>query len=191
MPAVFLDRDGVLMEDIPLLTDCDRIRILPGVAGALHRLGATGFRLVVITNQAIVARGLMPESGVQRMNIRLSQLLVQQGAPAIDAFYFCPHHPNATLPAYRVECSCRKPEPGLIFQAAADHSLDLKRSFFVGDRPTDILAGARAGCRTVLVQTGMKKMLLIETARPLERVVQPDQVCRDLAEAVAWILEVR
>jgi D-glycero-D-manno-heptose 1,7-bisphosphate phosphatase len=187
--AVFLDRDGVLIEDVPLMTRWDQISLIAGAAQALRYLGEVGFKLIVVSNQAIVARGLLRESDICAMNRRIAELLVRDGAPPIHGFYFCPHHPNATLLAYRQTCNCRKPEPGLLLTAAREHDVDLKASFVVGDRLTDILAGARAGCRTVLVQTGAHDAPLIETGSPIHDVITPDHVCRNLGEAAKWILE--
>ena len=188
--AVFLDRDGVLIEDCHLLTDPANIRVLPGVPPALLRLQEAGFRLIVVTNQAVVARGLATEDDVHRLCAQVSTRIEQQGGPPIDAFYICPHHPNATLTSYRVSCDCRKPRPGLFFRAAADHGLDLNRSFMVGDRVSDTIAGARAGCRTVLVATGAHLSPPIESdeAMDLEQ-TQPSYSCAGLPEAVNWILE--
>jgi D-glycero-D-manno-heptose 1,7-bisphosphate phosphatase len=144
----------------------------------------------VISNQTVVARGLVTEQEVCVINAEMERLLEQAGGPHLDGFYFCPHHPNATLPAYRIACQCRKPRPGLLLQAAHEHNLDLSASFAVGDRITDIIAGARAGCRTVLVQTGAHLAPPIETNEPLDPSTQPDYTCADLAEAARWILEV-
>jgi len=188
-PAVFLDRDGVLIEDVPLLTDWKHIRVLAGAAQALQRLGAAGFKLIVVSNQAIVARGLLREDEVCAMNGRIAGLLKEAGAPGIDGFYFCPHHPHATLPEYRLNCSCRKPEAGLFFMAARDHQVDLNASFVVGDRLTDIIAGAKAGCRTVWVLTGAHEAPPIETADPVDPQIVPDHICPSLSEAADWILE--
>ncbi len=186
--AVFLDRDGVLVEDAGLLTRAADFRLLPGVPAALTALKNAGFRLVVVTNQTIVARGLATEQDVVTLNAHLQRLLTQAGAPPLDGCYFCPHHPKATLPAYRVDCECRKPKPGLLLRAAQEHGLDLGSSFAVGDRITDIIAGARAGCRTILVQTGRHTEAPIETAEPLDTSIQPDHTCADLPGAAAWIL---
>jgi D-glycero-D-manno-heptose 1,7-bisphosphate phosphatase len=186
--AIFLDRDGVLIEDIHLLTNPEDIRVLEGVPQALRSLQGTGFRLIVISNQAVVARGLLTEQEVYAINEKMEHLLEQAGGPHLDGFYFCPHHPNATLPAYRIACECRKPRPGLLLRAAREHNLNLGASFVVGDRITDIIAGARAGCRTVLVQTGKHMAPLIETVDLLDGSVQPDYVCSDLKAAAVWIL---
>ena len=189
--AVFLDRDGVIIEDVHLLTHPGDIRILEGVPQALSSLQEAGFRLIVISNQTVVARGLVTEQEVYAINAEMEDLLEQAGAPHLDGFYFCPHHSNATLPAYRMDCECRKPRPGLLLRAAREHNLNLGASFVVGDRITDIIAGARAGCRTVLVQTGKHREPPIETVEPLDESVQPDHVCADLGAAVEWILGVR
>lgn len=189
--AVFLDRDGVLIEDVDLLTSPDEIRVLGGVPQALRSLEQAGFRLIVISNQTVVARGLATEEDVCAMNAEVERHLIEAGGPRLDGFYFCPHHPKATLLVYRVACECRKPRPGLLVQAAREHDLDLTTSFVVGDRITDILAGASVGCRTVLVQTGKHREPPIETVDPLDGSVQPDHVCADLPEAATWILDAR
>jgi D-glycero-D-manno-heptose 1,7-bisphosphate phosphatase len=187
--AVFLDRDGVLIEDAGLITAVGQVHILPGVPEALTRLKAAGFRLVVVSNQAVVARGLLTPEQVRALHGEVEAILRRQGAPALDGFYFCPHHPRATLPEFRQDCACRKPKPGLLLQAARELGLRSEVSFMVGDRPTDLLAGARAGCRTVWTQTGQHGASLIETAEILEAPPQADFVCPGLPEAARWILE--
>jgi len=189
--AIFLDRDGVLIEDVHLLTNPGQVRFLEGVPQALRSLQEAGFRLIVISNQTVVARGLVTEQEVYAINAEMEHLLEQAGGPRLDGFYFCPHHPNATLPAYRTACECRKPRPGLLLRAAREHNLNLGASFVVGDRITDIIAGARAGCRTVLIQTGKHLAPPIETVEPLDNSVQPDYICANLNAAARWILEVR
>ena len=188
--AIFLDRDGVLIEDVHLLTNPGDIRILPGVPQALRSLKEAGFRLIVISNQTVVARGLITEEDVYAINAEMKHLLEEAGGPRLDGFYFCPHHPNATLPVYRVACECRKPRPGLLLlRAVREHDLNLGASFVVGDRITDIIAGARAGCQTVLVETGQHLVPPIETSEPLDDSVKPDYPCADLSQAVQWIWE--
>ncbi len=186
--AVFLDRDGVLIEDVHLLTRPEQVVIPSGVSAALRALGAAGFKLVVVSNQPVVARGLVSELDVRAVNIHMDSLLQRAGAPPLDGIYVCPHHPNATLPAYRVDCDCRKPRPGMILQAAQDHQIALQQSFLVGDRFTDIMAGAKAGCRTVLVQTGQHAAPPIESPEAIDRSIAPDFVCEGLLGASEWIL---
>lgn len=186
-PAVFLDRDGVLVDDRGPLLRLEDIRLLPGVAPALARLKAAGFALVVVSNQTVVARGWLDEAGVRDLQAEVDRRLAAQGAPPLDGFYFCPHHPNATLAAYRIVCPCRKPLPGLILQAAADLGLDPARSFLVGDRPSDLVAGLRAGCRVAWVQTGAHFEPPIQSPdMPAEPPV-PHFTGPGLLEAAAWI----
>jgi D-glycero-D-manno-heptose 1,7-bisphosphate phosphatase len=186
-PAVFLDRDGVLIEDVHLLTRPEQVVVLPGVSQALRALSQAGFKLIVVSNQPVVARGLVSEQDVRSVHEHMDSLLRSAGSPPLDAIYFCPHHPNATLPAYRVNCDCRKPKPGMFLRAAKELDIDLPASFTVGDRITDIIAGVKAGCRTVLVQTGKHLEKPIETSEPLDATIQPDHVCADLAAAAEWI----
>ena len=188
-PAIFLDRDGVLVEDVDLLVDKTKIRILAGVATGLQSLKQTGYKLIVVSNQPVVARGLLDEPGVLALQEEVNRCLTAAGGPNLDAFYFCPHHPNATLPAYRLDCDCRKPKPGLLLRAAREHGLDLSRSFMIGDRITDIIAGSRAGCRTILVKTGKHLAPPIQTSDPLDTSLQPNFTCLDLPAATRWILE--
>ncbi len=189
--AVFLDRDGVLVEDRNLLVRAEDLRVLAGVGDALGRLKAAGFRLIVISNQAVVARGMITEAGVVEIHRELSRLLELAGAPALDGLYFCPHHPQATLPEYRVECDCRKPRHGSLLRAAREHNLDLAASFMVGDRITDVICGHRAGCRTVLLQSPANAALPIVTLEAIDASIRPDYICPDLKTAADWILTPR
>lgn len=146
--AVFLDRDGVIIENAHYLARLEDIRLIPGAAGAIRRLNLAGIPVVVITNQSGVARGLFPEAFVGEAHAYLDDLFGKQGA-RIDRWYYCPHHPE-----HGGDCTCRKPKPGMLQTAAAELSLDLSRSWLIGDNLTDCEAGAAAGCRTVLVRTG-------------------------------------
>ena len=187
--AVFLDRDGVLIKDVHLLTRAGDVRVLPGVPRALAELREAGFKLIVVSNQTVIARGLMDEVEMLKFQRHIGQLIELAGGPPLDAFYFCPHHPRATLPGYRRDCECRKPKPGLFLEAAREHAVDLRSSFAVGDRITDVIAGARAGCRTVQVETGKHLAPPIETGEPLDLTIEPNHTCADLPAAARWILE--
>lgn len=143
-PAVFLDRDGTLMDDPGYVGDPALVRLLPGVAAALARLRARGFKTVIVTNQSGIGRGYFTEADFTRVNDRLLELL---GADAIDATYFCADHPDTAT-------ARRKPEPGMLLEAARDLALDLASSWMIGDRAGDIEAGRRAGVRSILVLTG-------------------------------------
>jgi len=183
-PAVFLDRDGVLIRDVDRLTHPDQIDLYPYTLQAVHRLKGAGYTLVVVTNQPVVARGLITERGIDAIHNHLQTLL----DCAIDRYFVCPHHPNATLPAYRIVCECRKPRPGMLLQAARDLNLDLTASWMIGDRRTDVLAGQRAGCKTILVETGMHTAPTIHAVDMPDAPIVPDYVCADLQAAVGIIL---
>lgn len=156
--AVFLDRDGTLIEEVHYLAHPEQVRLIPGAAEAVRRLNSLGVLVVVVTNQGGVARGYFPESRVTEVHEHLAALLAQQGA-RVDAFYYCPHHPTEGLDPYRVACDCRKPRPGMLLAAARDLGIDLARSWMIGDKPCDAGAGHAAGCRSLLVRTGHGKHL--------------------------------
>ena len=181
-PAVFLDRDGVLIEDAHYVGTPARTRLLPGAAEAVAALNRAGWAVVVVTNQAGVARGYFPAAAVEAVHAFLAEQLAGYGA-RIDGFYFCPHHPEGDVAEYRARCECRKPAPGMLRAAAADLGLDPARSWMVGDRETDLEAGAAAGCRTVLVRTGYGAGV---DATALDRGrLNLELVAADLADAVA------
>lgn len=148
--AVFLDRDGVVVDDPGYLSDPAALRLLPGVGEAIAALRAAGWRVVLVTNQSGVARGYFSEARLAEIHARLGELLARAGA-ALDAVYYCPHHPEAEVVAYRRACDCRKPAPGLLQAAARDLGLDLAECWMIGDRAADVAAGRAAGCRTILV----------------------------------------
>lgn len=152
-PAVFLDRDGTIIRQVELLHDPKMMRLLPGAADAIRLLNGNGLKVIVITNQPVVARGIATLSDIARMHELLNRRLRRRDGH-VDAFYFCPHHANATMEEFRMNCACRKPNPGMILQASADHDLDLQRSVMIGDTTQDVLTGQRAGVRTILVETG-------------------------------------
>jgi histidinol-phosphate phosphatase family protein len=148
--AVFLDKDGTLIEDVPYNVDPSRIRLTPGAPGALQLLSGEGFRLIVVTNQSGVGRGYFEESALAAVEEELRRLVRLAGAE-IHGFYYCPHLPVEELEGGEEPCACRKPLPGLLYAAAAEHGIDLEESWLVGDIVDDVEAGRRAGCRTVLV----------------------------------------
>jgi histidinol-phosphate phosphatase family protein len=181
MKAVFLDKDGTVVEDVPYNVDPGQVRLMPRTAEGLRALHAAGYGLFVISNQSGVARGYFPEEALGPVETRLRELLAAAGVP-LGGFYYCPHHPKGVIPAYAVVCRCRKPAPGLIVRAAQEHGLDLARSWFVGDILDDVEAGRAAGCTTVLLDNGH------ETAWRLTPERQPHYRAADLAEAAGLIL---
>ncbi|TSA55925.1 MAG: HAD-IIIA family hydrolase [Planctomycetaceae bacterium] len=185
--AVFLDRDGVLIEDVNLLTRRDQVLICNKTPVALNALNASEYAIFVITNQPVVARGLATEQDVEELNSFIGKKVFEKSGCKIERFYYCPHHPEATLPEYRIKCDCRKPRPGMLLQAAREYNLDLSASFMIGDRISDIIAGYRAGCTTILVKTGMHKAKPI-VSDAMDLTVKPDHVCNDLYEASGIIL---
>ncbi len=186
--AVFLDRDGVLNDDVHLITQPEQFRLLPGVPAALTRIADAGFHLIVVSNQPVVARGMITEPEVDILHEFLRGQITKQGGPRIEAFYFCPHHPDADVAGYRKDCTCRKPRPGMIHQAAREHGLDPQASYMVGDRITDVIAGSKAGCRTIQVTTGRQNDAPIQGTDPKDLETRPDHICDGQPAAVEWIL---
>ena len=182
--AVFLDRDGTINEQMGYINHPDRFVLLPDAAGAISRLNAAGLPVVVVSNQSGVARGYFPEDLVRRINRLMIDRLAEAGA-FIDAVYYCPHHPRAEVAAYRRDCDCRKPEPGMFLRAAKELNLDLARSVVVGDRVSDLRAAARIGAASILVLTGYGRG---DLEYVLPRVdVSPDHVAENLNRAADWI----
>lgn len=171
--AVFLDRDGVLIEDTGYVAKCNDVRILPDVADAIKLL--KDYLIVIITNQAGVAKGILTEYQVREINHYVKSSLRRFGAD-IDRIYYCPHHPQGIVKYYTQVCDCRKPGIGMIKKAELDLDIDLNKSFFVGDKDSDIEAGKRAGCKTILI-TNQKK-----------NDINADFITNDLMGAAEWIV---
>ncbi|MBI1826473.1 MAG: HAD family hydrolase [Planctomycetes bacterium] len=152
-PAVFLDRDGTIIDDVGYLDDPAKVRLLPGAAEAIAKIRSRGYLAVVVSNQSGVARGLFDEATLARVHARMVQLLRQRAAE-LDGVYYCPflNGEAATIDAFRMDSPLRKPEPGMLLQAAEELNIDLSRSWMIGDAERDVEAGARAGCRTILIQ---------------------------------------
>lgn len=176
--AVFLDRDGVVIDEVDYLRRPEQLRLIPGSARAIRLLRQAGFKVVVITNQSGVGRGYLTLTMLREIHRLLQRRLRVQGA-RLDALYFCPHLPAS---AGGRGCSCRKPEPGMLDSARKRFRLDLERCFFVGDTTTDILTARRAGCAPLLVRTGKGGRDKVYRARPRK-------TFGDLAAAADWILK--
>jgi D-glycero-D-manno-heptose 1,7-bisphosphate phosphatase len=151
--AVFLDRDGTINVEREYLHRPEEFSFIPGAPRAIRLLKDAGFYVIVVTNQSGVARGLFDEAAVRGLHRHMDAELAHHGA-GVDAYYFCPHHPEHGGEDYRKLCACRKPLAGMLFQAATDFSLDLESSFMIGDKLADVEAGLKAGCRPLLVRTG-------------------------------------
>jgi D-glycero-D-manno-heptose 1,7-bisphosphate phosphatase len=179
-PAVFLDRDGTINVEVNYLHRVADFAMIPGAAEAIARLNRAGWPVIVVSNQAGIARGLYDVVALEHLHAHLQQVLARHGAH-VDAFYVCPHHPDFTGP-----CACRKPAPGMLLRAAEEHSIDLARSWLIGDSVGDMGAGRAAGCHTILVRTGY--------GETVERHIddgsgeRPDAIVAALPDAVAYIL---
>jgi D-glycero-D-manno-heptose 1,7-bisphosphate phosphatase len=178
--AVFLDRDGTLIEHVPYLSDPALVRLLPGAAEALVRLRRAGFACVLVTNQSAIGRGMMTVERLEEIHAELDRQLAAQGA-TLDAVYYCPVAPDGDDRTV-VECPDRKPGPGMLLRAAAERKLDLAASWMVGDLISDVLAGLNAGCRSILVHSGQT------TATSAPAVPGRARVAADLAAAAELIV---
>jgi D-glycero-D-manno-heptose 1,7-bisphosphate phosphatase len=181
-PAVFVDRDGTMIEDVGYLDRLERLKLFPYTLDAIRLMNRAGYR-VVVTSQNGVAQGVLTEEFLGEAHAHLSQLCESAGAK-IEGYYYCPHSTHAVVERYRTDCECRKPKPGMILAAARDHSLDVSRSFVVGDRWRDIEMGLNAGTRALLVETGYGRT---EAARRPAH-LQPVPVAGTLIEATSLIL---
>ncbi len=184
-PAVFLDRDGTINEQMGYINHTCRFQLLPGAALAIKKLNDAGIPVVVISNQSGLARGYFPEELLVAVHEKMNKLLEEVGAH-VDGIYYCPHHPEAKEERFREECNCRKPKPGLIVQAAKEMNLDPEKSYVVGDRWSDIKTAANCGATSILVRTGYGRG--DEQYIGPEQTIQPDFKADDLSEAVDWIL---
>lgn len=182
-PAVFLDRDGTLLEEAGYLDQLERITFFPFSIDAVRLLNRAGYAVVVMSNQSGVGRGMYEEQFVRDTHDVMTARLAEGGA-MVDGFYYCPHHPEASVAKYRKDCDCRKPATGMLLRAAAELDLDLARSFTVGDKWTDIQAGHAAGARGILVRTGYGRS---SEASPLPD-VHAALITDNVMAAVSWIL---
>jgi D-glycero-D-manno-heptose 1,7-bisphosphate phosphatase len=182
-PAVFLDRDGTIIEEVGYLDRTERVELYPWTIDAIRALNRAGFRTVVLTNQSGVARGFFTEALVDEVHRHIAGLL-ESGGAHIDAYYYCPHHPDGKVEQYAVRCDCRKPARGLVDRAVRDLGVDPGRSFIVGDRWLDIELARAVGARGALVRTGYG---LTEEARP-RAPLAADAIVDNLIAAVSWIL---
>jgi D-glycero-D-manno-heptose 1,7-bisphosphate phosphatase len=180
--AVFLDRDGTVIEEVGYLNRLDRVAFFPWSVDAIRVLNDAGLLVIIVTNQAGVARGYFDETLVRETHALIDRRM-REGGARVDAYYYCPHHPDGVVEAFRKTCECRKPKPGMIHQAARDLDVDVRGSFVVGDRWLDVQMGRAAGATTVLVRTGYG---LEGEAQPPG--VAADMVADNLMDASAWIL---
>ena len=176
--AVFLDRDATVIVDMEYSADPAGLALLPGALEGLRRLQEAGYLLIIVTNQSGVARGLFSEAQVHAFHERMLALL-RRGGIRIAAIHYCPHFIEGKVPEYAVECDCRKPAPGMLLRAAREHAVDLKKSWMLGDRPSDAGAGKAVGCRTIRVGRNPEWA---------DDDIKPDFEAADLVEAAEMIL---
>ena len=184
-PAIFVDRDGTICEEVNYLRRVEDLHLLPFAAEALRLARQAGYRVVIISNQSGVARGYMEESTVQEINQALQEMLREQGAE-VDGIYYCPHHIQGN-PPYNIDCPCRKPNPGMLYRAQEDLHLDLAHSVVIGDKYSDVETAHRVNIPGILVLTGYGR-------EEKERIAQqhlppPEYIASDLQDAVRWWLE--
>ncbi|HKQ36973.1 MAG TPA: HAD-IIIA family hydrolase, partial [Verrucomicrobiae bacterium] len=182
--AVFLDRDGTLNREVDGVRSPDQLELLPGVADAIHRLNHNGWRAIVVSNQPLIAKGFCMEHDVQAIHNKLETLLGREHS-FVDRIYYCPHHPEQGFagerPDLKIDCSCRKPKPGMLLQAAKDLNVDLAGSWLIGDTTTDLQTARNAGVKSILVRTGY-------AGKDAKYPAQPDYTFDTLAEAVDFVL---
>jgi D-glycero-D-manno-heptose 1,7-bisphosphate phosphatase len=184
--AAFLDRDGTIIEEVGYLDRIERVAFYPWTIDAVRALNRAGLRVVMVTNQSGVARGFFSEATVEEVHRHIASML-EAGGASIDAYYYCPHHPDGKVQAYAQRCECRKPGRGLVDRAQRELGVDPSRSFVVGDRWLDVALARTVGAQGVLVRTGYGRS---EEARPPEGLIA-DAVADNLIEAVGWILRRR
>lgn len=184
-PAIFMDRDGTVCEEMGYVNHLSRSRLLPRSLDAIRLANEHGYLVIIATNQSGVARGLFPEEMVQAVHRQLRER-VEAGGAHLDGIYFCPHHPREGASPWRADCDCRKPRPGMLRRAAAEHDIDLARSWMIGDGFPDIEAGKAAGVRVVQVLTGYGRGLVEHHQH--EYRARPDHTAEDLYDAVRHIV---
>jgi D-glycero-D-manno-heptose 1,7-bisphosphate phosphatase len=183
--AVFLDRDGVLLYDIGYLARLEDLRWYSCAIEAVRLLNRAGFLVFVATNQGGIGLGLYSDRFVRSTHDAMAKSL-EAGGARVDGWFFCPHHPRATIKDLRVACDCRKPEPGMVRAAQALHPIDLTRSFVVGDKATDMGLADRVGARGVLMRTGQGEAELARAGGT----IRPAWIAPDLAAATSWLIAV-
>jgi D-glycero-D-manno-heptose 1,7-bisphosphate phosphatase len=186
VPAVFMDRDGTINDEMGYINHISRFKLLPKSAAAIRLINQNGYKAVIITNQSGIARGYFPEELVEDIHENLKRTLSQKGAN-IDGIYYCPHHPIHGIGKYKKDCDCRKPKIGMIQKAAKDLNIDLSKSYMVGDRGADIQMAKEFGGKGILVLTGYGKGEYKYLSHAWE--FKPNYIAKDLYDAVEWILQ--
>jgi D-glycero-D-manno-heptose 1,7-bisphosphate phosphatase len=179
--AIFLDKDGTLIPDIPYNVDPSKITLEHNILSGLKKLQAEGYKLIIVSNQSGVAKGYFTEKRMIHVSRRMKELF-RMNDLKLDGFYYCPHHPEGLVQGYNIDCDCRKPKPGMLLRAAAYHKLDLKNSWMIGDILNDVEAGNRAGCKTILINNGNETEWVTGEYRT------PILICKTINEASVKLL---
>ena len=185
-PAVFIDRDGTINEQMGYINHISRFVLLPGTAEGIRLLNRHQYLAIIVSNQSGVARGYFPMELIDRVHLHMKDLLAKEGA-SIDGIFFCPHYPRGSVPEYSVECDCRKPRTGLIQKACEEFDIDMKNSYVIGDRCSDIELAERSNLQGIMVTTGYG-LGDIEYVLP-HKSFKPRHIAKDLLHAVRWIIE--
>lgn len=175
--AIFLDRDGVINVERSYISTPEELQLYPFTSEAIREINKAGYLTIVITNQSAIAQGMLDITGLEVIHKKLRSELAKDGAH-VDAIYYCPHHPTKGIGEYKAICQCRKPNPGMLLKAAEEHAIDLSNSYFIGDSERDIIAGKKAGCQTIGVNTGYGLK---------ESKIKPDFQVANLLDAVKLI----
>jgi D-glycero-D-manno-heptose 1,7-bisphosphate phosphatase len=183
LKAVFLDKDGTLIPDIPYNINTDLISLNEGVVEGLQLLQSNGYLLVIVSNQSGIAHGFFTVGEFENVRDKMKAMFSKLGI-YLDGFYYCPHHPDGKIGRFSAECECRKPQPGLLLRAAAEKNIDLSSSWMIGDILHDVEAGNRAGCKTILINNGNETEWLAGMHR------LPEYFAKDLSEAARYIVAV-
>ncbi len=185
--AIFFDRDGILIKDTHHLISKEEIIFAEDLIDSFNLLKNSDFIFFIITNQAVVARGLATEIEVEKVNQCIVDYIKENTGCEIRKVYYCPHHQNANLAEYRMDCECRKPKPGMLLRASQEFDIDLSKSYMIGDRISDIVAGSKAGCKTILLETGAHLEKPIESDA-MDLSIKPDFIYSELKTAIKRIL---
>lgn len=181
--AVFFDKDGVMNADRGVNGNLEPLELYPGISDLIAEFRGRGFKIFVVTNQPVVARGLMSEDELASFMKKFAALVARANPGAlIDKIYYCPHHPNANVEKYRTVCECRKPKPGMLLRASREFDIDTGASFMIGDRMSDVIAGSLAGCATIHFLSGKHSEKAIETDLKFDGEIKPDHTITDLNE---------
>jgi D-glycero-D-manno-heptose 1,7-bisphosphate phosphatase len=185
-PAVFIDRDGTINEQMGYVNHPSRFVILPGVAEAFRTLNNNGYLAIIVSNQSGVARGYFPIELLHNLHSLMKETLLKEGA-MVDGIFFCPHYPKGSVPEYSIDCDCRKPKNGLIKQACEQFDIDLSRSYMIGDHYTDMELAARSNLKGILVKTGYGAGVIEYNLPSMS--VKPWHIANDLLDAVNLIIK--